>query len=29
VEKASDAMKNIHGKLTVDKVEQIMYVFAL
>ena len=26
VEKASDAMKGIHGKLTVDKVEQIMYV---
>jgi charged multivesicular body protein 4 len=29
MEKASDAMKQIHGKLTVEKVDETMYVFPL
>lgn len=27
MEKASEAMKQIHGKLTVEKVDETMYVF--
>jgi len=29
MEKASDAMKQIHGKLTVEKVDETMYAFLL
>jgi hypothetical protein len=29
MEKASEAMKQIHGKLTVDKVDETMYVICV
>jgi hypothetical protein len=29
MQKASTAMKQIHGGLTIDKVDNVMYVFSI